>query len=439
MQYPKKVTLLKGNIDYDLKNITIDDAETLSSQIDYDTLNSIGAAIEQAKMNIEKKVYIAKIHPYKISTVTKKEGVFYRTTYKIDSKVKQKLAKTETELINWLYDFYNSPESYASGNRLCDFYKLWKIERRHDVDVKHISILTYEDDVRAWETIWSKSELATLPITAINTGRIMKVAKSITQDGIITKKAFRRILNPIRQIFDYAIDYGYVDSNPAKSLPLSRLHYKNNPDNYDDVYTREDRDKLLNYLCSLPEQDVYSLAVQLVACLGKRIGEIRALHWDDYDKENMCLKISRQIARTLGPEGKKIYAEKPLKKNGKVHKIPIVEFASNVIEQLRAINGEKKYILNSNGELPIDTAHFNEHLKQYCKACGIQYHSSHKFRFYGVSEAYSLGINENKIVSYANHASKEMTRHYDRSTSNMMSRDEAESIFGFTHINSHAI
>jgi len=83
--------------------------------------------------------------------------------------------------------------------------------------------------------------------------------------------------------------------------------------------------------------------------------------------------------------------------------------------------------------LPIETSHFNSHLKKYCKACGIEYRSSHKFRFYGVSEAYSQGIDEGKIVSYANHSSVDMTRHYDRSRRLSFSHDEAEAVFGFTH------
>ncbi|MBP5309197.1 MAG: site-specific integrase [Lachnospiraceae bacterium] len=110
-----------------------------------------------------------------------------------------------------------------------------------------------------------------------------------------------------------------------------------------------------------------------------------------------------------------------------------MRYAAEVIEKLRVINGDKKYILNSAGELPIEISHFNNHLKNYCESCGIDYRSSHKFRFYGVSEAYSQGIEEGKIVSYANHSSVDMTRHYNRSRRLSFFHDEAEAVFGFTH------
>ncbi|MBO4845389.1 MAG: tyrosine-type recombinase/integrase [Lachnospiraceae bacterium] len=433
---------MKGNIEDELKELSLEnklddilknDFESLYPQYDYDTLIMIGATIDTAIMNLEKKKYVDEKHPYKISVVKKADGLYYRTIYYDNRIKKQKTAKNKLELINWLYDFYHYTTPMTEDMSLRDLYEKWIRERRLDVDYKNISILTYEDDVRAWNKVWSFTELADLPISSIKTGDIMRVAKSITQDGVMTKKAFTRLLSPIKMTFDYAIDYDLINFNPAKNIATSRLRFMREADNSDDVYSRQDRDTLLSYLDDLPDQDVYSLAVQLAACLGKRIGEIRALHWDDYDKENRTLKISRQIARTIGKDGKKTYAEKPLKKNGQAHTIPVVEYAAEVIERLRVINGDKKYILNSAGDLPIETSHFNDHLKIYCEACGIKYRSSHKFRFYGVSEAYSQGIEEAKIVSYANHSSVNMTRHYDRSKKLTLSHDEAEAVFGFTH------
>ena len=417
----------------DLETILKNDFESLYPQIDYDKLNMIGVTIEVAKMNLEKKEYVEENHPYKISIVNKSDGLYYRTIYYDKGIKKQKTSKSKLELITWLYDFYRSTTPLSEDMTLRDLYEKWIRERREDVDSKHISILTYEDDVREWDKYWSNTEIADMQITSIKTGDIMRVAKAITKDGVITRKAFHRILNPIKLAFDYAIDFDIIGNNPAKNIALSRLRFKHESDNSDNVYSREDRDKLLSYLDSLTEQDVYSLAVQLAACLGKRIGEIRALRWEDYDIENKTLRIARQIARTIGEDGRKTFAEKQLKKNGQTHTIPVVRYAAEVIEKLRAINGDKKYILNSAGELPIETSHFNSHLKKYCKACGIEYRSSHKFRFYGVSEAYSQGIDEGKIVSYANHSSVDMTRHYDRSRRLSFSHDEAEAVFGFTH------
>ncbi len=55
-----------------------------------------------------------------------------------------------------------------------------------------------------------------------------------------------------------------------------------------------------------------------------------------------------------------------LKKRSKSGKrdLPVSEYAAEVIEKLRSINGNKTYIINSAGNLPLPVNRFNEHLKK---------------------------------------------------------------------------
>ena len=56
---------------------------------------------------------------------------------------------------------------------------------------------------------------------------------------------------------------------------------------------------------------------------------------------------------------------------------------------------------------------FNERLKKYCNECCIQYHSSHKIRFYCASTAYD-GNNIATISKLMGHSQVATTIHYLR-------------------------
>ncbi len=107
------------------------------------------------------------------------------------------------------------------------------------------------------------------------------------------------------------------------------------------------------------------------------------------------------------------------------------DYAIYIIGELKKINGDKKYILQSKGNMPISTNNFNDHLKAYCEACGIQYKSSHKIRFYACSMMYDAGFDEKTIQEEMGHSNIGMTRHYDRRTKKEVSKELINSTFGF--------
>ena len=110
---------------------------------------------------------------------------------------------------------------------------------------------------------------------------------------------------------------------------------------------------LLSYLEAITPQTTSTLAIRLSFCLGVRIGELRAVHWEDYDPDSRTLYIHRQI--TSEPKGKvhRCQIEKAHMKgrNNTFGKrvIPLSDYAVDVLEQLRSINGDKTYILNARG------------------------------------------------------------------------------------------
>lgn len=347
---------------------------------------------------------------------------------------KQITATTEERLYEKLYSFYDN--SITNIVTLEDAYEEWHKQREVDAKIyKTISGRTWDDDADSWNRFWAETKLASMKVKSITIRDILNECKSITGNGRITLKSFNRAMNILNQIWDLLIDEGIVNSNLPKQVPKKRLNFKPQNNNEGLYYTREQRNILLQFLYDLPIQSTYSLAVSLSACLGKRIGEIRALTWEDYNPEKRTLKIHHQIAldyENMDSKRKTDMDKEHLKCYQKPQIIPLSMYAVEILSQLKKINGNKKYILNSNGTMPIGTSHFNKHLKKYCEACGIPYYSSHKFRFYGASEMYEQNIPETEISAYLNHSDIETTRGYDRRAKKNISESTAEVIFGFT-------
>ena len=94
--------------------------------------------------------------------------------------------------------------------------------------------------------------------------------------------------------------------------------------------------------------------------------------------------------------------------------LPVSNYAADVIERLRKINGEKKYIINSSGDLPVPTNLFNENLKKYCKKAGVREFSSHKARFFVATSLFEVGLSDFQISRYLGHSDTATSHIYDR-------------------------
>ncbi len=187
---------------------------------------------------------------------------------------------------------------------------------------------------------------------------------------------------------------------------------------------------------SIP-QSTYTLAIRLAFCFPMRIGELRALTWEDYDEKAHLMHVWREVIKEAR-DGKNrcdvlVNHTKNNRSDGE-RWITVSKEAAKVLEELRKINGKKKYILHGerNAEFSIPANRFNEHLRGYCKEAGVRYLSSHKIRFYGITSLYDAGVEERVIQKIAGHCSPEMTRHYNR-THKQVIVDNAvwESAFGY--------
>ena len=186
----------------------------------------------------------------------------------------------------------------------------------------------------------------------------------------------------------------------------------------DNVFSRDDTHKLLNYLRCIIEP--YSLAIQLSFYLFIRVGETKAIRWEDIDYNNRLVYLHRQATceRTLNDDltfsSRKVKVVNQMKGNTShgFRKQFLTDEALKILHKAKELNPNGIYVFEPNGEI-MTTDSFNHRLKKYCKEAGVPYHSSHKIRFYNASTAFD-GNNLTTLSYLMGHSETATTLHYLR-------------------------
>ena len=242
-------------------------------------------------------------------------------------------------------------------------YSIWIGEKIRKGMVSSMTISNYNSN---WNRFLDKAEFIEKPISDIEIEELQSYFDNLAKTGT-TKKTLLNIRSMVNGTFDFA--YGnHITCISSKGI---RLNTEDKPSDAC-VISKEDKRKLNSYLESLSNKTVFSLAIQLSLSLGIKIGELRALHWDDYDKDKKIIYIKRVMVDRAGNGKTRIATEIP-HSDWSERFIFVSETGARVIENLRKINGDKTYMVNAGNDSPnpITTNHFNEKLKEYCAKAGI--------------------------------------------------------------------
>lgn len=82
--------------------------------------------------------------------------------------------------------------------------------------------------------------------------------------------------------------------------------------------------------------------------------------------------------------------------------MPLVPAAKQILEQVRTINPDSKYIFIKDGQ-PITTSTFNRHLEKCCNELGIEYSSSHKVHLSTASFMHKNGVSDTELSRLLGH------------------------------------
>ena len=413
--------LLENTISKLLENGTIEEFEEIEVR-----LQRMKELKEKEKFAIE---YFGKEPQQELKKKGDKLQEQYRYTKRINGKQVSITSKTKEIVYEKVWDYFHDGKTLLNKNvTLREVFFEYFEERQQD---KSKSSETFRNELLDWNRFLEHHKLANMPIEKISVRDLRDFFGEITQRGLLKKKAARKPLTLLNAIFDFAVP-NYCEHNIAREVNLNKYHF--NMEEKTTIISYEEEDILSNYLESLP-QTIYTLAIRLSYCFFLRVGELRALTWDDYDEKEGKIKIWHQMV-TQKVDGKRTTLDVPYTKGNRasgVRDVPVSNKAKEILDELRKINGDKHYIFQGNrgAKFSINTNHFNEVLKKYCEECGVTYRSSHKARFLGISKLYEVGVDEAMIQKLAGHSSIEMTRHYNKDRrSTHIDKDKWDELFG---------
>ena len=342
---------------------------------------------------------------------------------KVNGKWKQVLGNSKEEVYKKILDMNNIPTSLTLEN----LFPKFMLYRR---DMNKVSPKTLQENLYDWNKHLKDTEISKANIKDLKPRDYIIFFETITKDRTLTSKAVSNLKSLLNKMYAYAIREQWVEYNPIREIDFSEFNYYV-PDNSNEVYTIENRQKLLNYLRDIVEP--YSLAIQLDFQITCRIGEIKALRWSNIDFENREIHIKEQALNerklnddlTMGNRATNVVPR--IKGNTPRGKriIPMTNEAKRILLQAKEINPDGEYVFMPFGKLML-TDTFNEYLKKYCEGAGVPYLSSHKIRFTSCSLLYDKD-NLTEVSRLMGHSQVATTLHYLRNVhdnSNMLSSME---------------
>ena len=395
-------TLTRPEVQADLKSI-----EYLLKSLDAngnmlaEESESIQNMISKKQQKLALKVY-QESHPRSKNFLKTKSGYFRSFNPEL-------YARSEEELLTKLYNYY-------FGSSFEREYQKW-LQKRFERGIK--SEKTLREDNYIWETYIKPEPLFQEAFDKISPAKIEDLFEKWTGKGLITKKAFANRKSILNGIFKQAVLDELIPVNFIPSIETRNLIFKEPKDIQ--PYSIEERSLLLEYIKGLPQQDAYSLAIQLAFHGLFRVGELKALKHDCSDGEFIHIDAQLVEANELSIDsqgklkvGRPMWIQQNPKGNHKysIRTNDLTPECARIIDEAIALNPKGKYLFEHKG-LPLTTDSFNRRLQKYCKDIGIPYRSSHKIRFCSASMLLQLGnMPINDLRRDMGHSNIAMTEHY---------------------------
>ena len=204
------------------------------------------------------------------------------------------------------------------------------------------------------------SSLGPRPIDAVRTPEVIHALKQ--EEDADNLETARRMRTVIGEVFRYAMQHGIVTSDPSAAArgaiasPKQKHHAA--------ITDPEKFGALLRLLDSYADRQIVSgSALQLMALLYPRPGELRQAQWQEFDLENGIWEIPGERMKLR-----------------KAHTKPLPRQAVAILRRLRKITGPQGYVFPANGRSnrPLCENTMNAALRRLGVASDE--HSSHGFR-----------------------------------------------------------
>lgn len=214
------------------------------------------------------------------------------------------------------------------------------------------------------------------------------------------------------QIFNYGIQKGTVQINPCDHIALPRGLQQGTRGIPDD-------DAIQAVMCGLDAP--FGLFAYLLIYSGLRRGEALALRYDDIDRKNSVIHVTKSVQYI----GNTPSVKEPKTKNS-VRDVILLDTLADAIPK-----NEKGYIFrNSKGEI-MSRSTYTKKWKQYCKAIGYEI-TAHQLRHGYATILYEAGVADKDAQELLGHADITLTRNIYTHIRNTHKNDVRKILNDFT-------
>ena len=331
--------------------------------------------------------------------------------------------KTRREILEVLFDYF-----YPDGLEQKTFEECFKLviqDLKKLVELGRRSEGTISDYNNYYNKYIYQSDFCQMNISDIKASKLKIFFNKIVDENNLTKSAFTHLKTVFSAVFDKAIELDLIEYNLCKNLNTSTLNFKEQKEIV--PYTQEERQKILD---ALNLQKPLHLMIGLMFCLNIRVGELRALQWDQIDFNQKTIYIGYEMQRQK-ENNKTIYVRVPHTKSNKKEGNRYNRLSNRAIDylMLQRKNHPFGYIFVRPDGQPFTTNDINHELQRHiCPAAGVEYRSTHKNRFRAITESYKNGVDKEIIRQSAGHTSSKMTEYYNRTNNNLLIPEELNEI-----------
>jgi integrase len=171
-------------------------------------------------------------------------------------------------------------------------------------------------------------EFGEQPIDAIDTDRIDRWRSDLLADGKLSPRTINKLLVMLHGIFRRAMRVYGLPSNPVATIDRQPQRISGDIE----VLTPAEVLVLADKAESVQDATIFTVA----AFTGLRLGELRALRWQDIDFAKRIVHVRRNF--TYGQEG--------APKSGKVRSVPLIDQAARALDTL-----SRRGVLTEPGDL----------------------------------------------------------------------------------------
>lgn len=360
-----------------------------------DFLSNNGIISIEDVETIMKRKEIEAAHQYAI--YQGKDGR-WRTYVKDEEKGRRLIVKkNQRDLFNELHSIYG-----IQAVTIRNLYPEWlEFKRLHTNAYTYIRRITND-----WNKYYIQDPIIDIPISNLDKNKCDKWAHFLIQKYNLTKKAYYNITVIIRQVLDYAVETGRIKNNPFSFFSVNKRLFR--PEmkkpGEKEVYLIDEERLLKEYAWeqfrkkSHKKQPLVPLAILFQLQTGMRLGELRAVTWDDVRENYISVtKFVREESGEIVYHTKGTYGDRL---------IPLTDEAKRILNEAKPYSSN--YIFSIT-EKPLSSTAVDRAYYKYCDALGIERKSSHKVRKTVISSLIDSGMNIDTVRKIAGHTDERTT------------------------------